>query len=72
MSRMGAKRSIDYNRLVSTLEGKGIIVRAGSRSGLVEEAPEAYKDIDQVIGVVKDSGIARPVARLVPVAVIKG
>jgi tRNA-splicing ligase RtcB len=47
-------------------------VRAGSLPGLAEEAPVAYKDVDRVIEVVSKSGIARKVARLRPVAVVKG
>jgi tRNA-splicing ligase RtcB len=50
----------------------GIVAEAGSSKGLVEEAPEAYKDIDEVIGVVATAGIARKVARFVPIGVIKG
>jgi len=47
-------------------------VRAGSMSGLAEEAPTAYKDVNRVVDVVDGAGIARKVARLKPVAVIKG
>jgi tRNA-splicing ligase RtcB len=47
-------------------------VRAGSLSGLAEEAPGAYKDVDRVVEVVHGAGIARRVARLTPLAVIKG
>ncbi|MFZ1506945.1 MAG: RtcB family protein, partial [Anaerolineae bacterium] len=49
-----------------------IEVRAGSLAGLAEEAPSAYKDVDHVVDVVHNAGIARRVARLVPVAVVKG
>jgi len=72
MSRHEAKRTVRGDHLRETLEGKGIHVRAGSMSGLAEEAPQAYKDVDEVIRVVTGAGIARKVARLVPVAVIKG
>ena len=41
-------------------------------SGLAEEAPEAYKDVDNVVDVVQGAGIAKKVARLIPLAVIKG
>jgi tRNA-splicing ligase RtcB len=41
-------------------------------AGLAEEAPEAYKDVDEVVDTVQEAGIARRVARLRPVAVIKG
>lgn len=72
MSRSQAKRQIEGHALREALEGQGIRVRAGSLRGLAEEAPAAYKDVDQVIEVVHGAGIARKVARLVPAAVIKG
>jgi tRNA-splicing ligase RtcB len=50
----------------------GIVAEAGSTKGLVEEAPEAYKDVDAVVDVVANAGIAAKVARLRPLAVIKG
>jgi tRNA-splicing ligase RtcB (3'-phosphate/5'-hydroxy nucleic acid ligase) len=72
MSRHQAKKSIKGERLMQKLNDDGIIVRAGSLSGLAEEAPQAYKDVDQVVETVVGAGIARKVARLRPVAVIKG
>jgi tRNA-splicing ligase RtcB len=72
MSRSQAKRTVQGDDLRRTLEAQGIRVRAGSLRGLAEEAPQAYKDVDQVIEVVHGAGIARKVARLVPAAVIKG
>ena len=54
------------------MERKGIHVRARSMPGLAEEAPQAYKDVDAVIEVVVRAGIAKKVARLRPMAVIKG
>jgi tRNA-splicing ligase RtcB len=54
------------------LNDSGIVVNAGSLAGLAEEAPEAYKDVDEVVETVHQAGIARKVARLRPVAVIKG
>jgi len=72
MSRHQAKRTIRGDRLKQTLEAQGVQVRAGSLPGLAEEAPEAYKDVDAVVGVVVGAGIAAKVARLRPVAVIKG
>jgi tRNA-splicing ligase RtcB (3'-phosphate/5'-hydroxy nucleic acid ligase) len=47
-------------------------VRAGSMSGLAEEAPVAYKDVSRVVEVVEGVGIGRKLARLEPIAVIKG
>ena len=72
MSRSQAKRTIRGDELRQELEAEGINVRAGSLPGLAEEAPAAYKDVDQVIEVVHGAGIARKVARIVPVAVVKG
>jgi len=72
MSRHQAKRSVRGDRLRQELEEQGIQVRAGSLPGLAEEAPTAYKDVDAVVEVVTGAGIAAKVARLRPVAVIKG
>ncbi|HEX6384455.1 MAG TPA: RtcB family protein [Anaerolineae bacterium] len=72
MSRRQAKRSVRGSELREELEEHGVHVRAGSMAGLAEEAPTAYKDVDRVIEVVHGAGIARKVARLVPVAVVKG
>ena len=72
MSRHQAKRSVHGAGLREELEARGIHVRAGSLSGLAEEAPGAYKDVDRVVEVVHGAGIARRVARLTPLAVIKG
>ena len=72
LSRMKARKTIDYNRLTRELEAYGVIVRAASTRGLLEEAPQAYKDVTSVVDVVEHSRIARTVARLRPLAVIKG
>jgi len=72
MSRSKAKKSVWGEDLRKELESGGIHVRAGSMAGLAEEAPQAYKDVDDVVNTVSGAGIARKVARLVPVAVIKG
>jgi tRNA-splicing ligase RtcB len=72
MSRRQAKKSVRGSQLRQELEEGGIHVRAGSMPGLAEEAPIAYKDVDRVIEVVHGAGIARKVARIVPVAVVKG
>ena len=72
MSRKKAKKSIHGPALREQLEKKGIHVRAGSMSGLAEEAPAAYKDVNRVVEVVHGAGIAKKVARLRPMAVIKG
>ncbi len=72
MSRTAAKKKIHGGTLRQELEAQGIRVRAGSLAGLAEEAPDAYKDIDAVIEVVHGAGLARKVARLRPLAVMKG
>jgi len=72
MSRRKAKKMVRGSTLQQEMEARGIHVRAGSMAGLAEEAPIAYKDVDRVIKVVHGAGIARKVARIVPLAVIKG
>ncbi len=72
MSRSQAKKQIWGEDLRKELEGKGIQIRAGSMAGLAEEAPAAYKDVDAVVETVAGAGIAKKVARLVPLVVIKG
>ena len=72
MSRKKAKKSVHGAGLREQLESEGIHVRAGSMSGLAEEAPVAYKDVDRVVEVVHGAGIAKKVARMRPLAVIKG
>jgi tRNA-splicing ligase RtcB (3'-phosphate/5'-hydroxy nucleic acid ligase) len=72
MSRFKAKKNISYNHLLAELEQYGVIIRANSMKGLLEEAPEAYKDVNAVVDVVSNANIARKVAKLKPVAIIKG
>ncbi|MBI5031314.1 MAG: RtcB family protein [Chloroflexi bacterium] len=72
MSRSKAKKQVRGEQLREELNARGIIVRAGSMPGLAEEAPQAYKDVSRVVDVVHRAGIGRKVARLEPMAVIKG
>ena len=72
MSRAQAKREVRGDRLRGELEQRGIQIRAGSLPGLAEEAPQAYKDVDRVVDVIHQAGLATKVARLRPVAVVKG
>jgi tRNA-splicing ligase RtcB len=72
MSRSAAKRSYTPEGVRSGLESKGIYVKALTREGVVEETPEAYKDVDSVANVSHSLGIATKVVRLVPIGVIKG
>ncbi len=72
MSRAKAKKMVRGTALRDQLESRGIRICAGSMSGLAEEAPAAYKDVSRVVEVVHKLGIGRKIARLEPVAVIKG
>ena len=72
MSRSAAKRSYTAEGVKQGLESKGIYVKALTRDGMVEETPDAYKDVDAVANVSHELGIATKVVRLVPVGVIKG
>lgn len=72
MSRSEAKRKIRGSELKSKLEARGIRVVSGSLSLLAEEAPEAYKDVERVVDVCEKAGLSRKVARLRPLAVVKG
>jgi len=72
MSRTAAKKGRDARIETQKLADQGILIRAETRDGILEEVPEAYKDIDAVINVVHNAGLARKVARLRPMGVIKG
>ena len=72
MSRKAARDTINSEELLSALSTKGIEVRARTPSIVSEEAPAAYKDVDDVIRLTNNANLARPVARLTPLAVIKG
>jgi tRNA-splicing ligase RtcB len=71
-SRTSARKNITADEIKKQLEKKGIEIEAGSYKGIVEEAPEVYKDIDEVVKVSDKTGIGRLVAKLVPLAVMKG
>ncbi len=72
MSRKAAKKRIRGEELKKRLESEGILVRAGHPAGLAEEAPEAYKDVQAVVKICEGAGLSRRVARMRPVAVMKG
>jgi tRNA-splicing ligase RtcB len=71
-SRAAAKKHLKGSSVLKELAARGITVRAGSMSGLAEEASEAYKDVSSVVQVAHDAGISRMVARTRPLGVIKG
>lgn len=72
MSRKAAKRHRTGHEVRTELESEGIAVRPGSVKLLSEEAPYAYKDVDEVVEVCHRAGLATKVARLVPIGVVKG
>ena len=71
-SRSAMKRNLSGRDVLADLESRGVTVRAGSLAGLAEEAPEAYKDVGDVVRVAHGAGISRKVARTRPIAVVKG
>ncbi len=72
MSRSAAKRRFWGGDIKRTLEKRGIVIRAASAVVLAEEADPAYKNVDKVVEVSDKVGIATRVARLLPIAVVKG
>jgi tRNA-splicing ligase RtcB len=72
LSRTAAKKRSKGRSIQRELEDKGILVRWTGRSTLAEEMPEAYKDISEVVEVVHEAGISKKVAKLRPIAVVKG
>jgi len=72
MSRTQAQKTVAGRQLINDLAANGIAVRTDYLNSLAEEAPHAYKDVDCVVAVCENAGIARRVARLKPLGVIKG
>lgn len=72
MSRSKARRQYTEEQVKKSLNDKGIFIKSLTRDGVVEETPEAYKDVDAVVNVSHELGIATKVAKLVPIGVIKG
>jgi len=72
MSRHAAIRRLSGPEIVRELEKKGIIIKCSSLRGIAEEAPQAYKNIDEVVEVVHQADLSKKVAKLTPLAVIKG
>jgi len=71
-SRSAAKRQLRGRDVLEALQARGITIRAGSLAGLAEEAPQAYKDVTDVVNVTHGAGISKIVARTRPIGVIKG
>jgi tRNA-splicing ligase RtcB (3'-phosphate/5'-hydroxy nucleic acid ligase) len=72
MSRSAAKRTYTVEGVKHGLESKGIYVKALTKEGVVEETPDAYKDVDSIANVSDSLGIATKVVRLIPIGVMKG
>ncbi|MCS5526325.1 MAG: RtcB family protein [Candidatus Poseidoniales archaeon] len=72
LSRAAARKSVDSEELLASLKEQGIHVHTRTPNILAEEAPQAYKNVDDVIRLTSQAGLARPVVRLRPLAVIKG
>ncbi|MFH1052231.1 MAG: RtcB family protein [bacterium] len=72
LSRTAARKVAGGEEIKSELNQKGITVQTGSLKGLSEESPYAYKDVNSVVNVVEQTGIAKKVVKLRPVAVVKG
>ena len=71
-SRAAAKRSLRGVDVVKALEERGIIVKAGDMGSIAEEAPEAYKDVSEVVDVTHEAGISRKIVKATPMGVVKG
>ena len=72
MSRHEAMRTLKLENIEKELENKNIVLVARSRKGAIEEAPDVYKDVDEVVKVSDEVGLGKLVARLKPLIVIKG
>ncbi|MCI4331686.1 MAG: RtcB family protein [Thermoplasmata archaeon] len=72
LSRHAAVRRFRYDEVTRALSQKGILVRSASREGVTEEAPGAYKNVEEVVRVAEGAGLTRRVVRLVPLGVVKG
>jgi tRNA-splicing ligase RtcB len=72
MSRRAASRHWQGRAVVDELGRQGVLIRGHTLRGVAEEAPGAYKDVNQVVNASHEAGLARKVARLVPLICIKG
>merc|ERR1712194_234009 len=72
LSRNASRNKLDYTEVLGKLEEKGISVRVASPKLIMEESPESYKDVSEVVNTCHDAGISRKVVKLRPIAVVKG
>jgi tRNA-splicing ligase RtcB len=72
LSRKKSLEEFDSEMVISSLASKGIYLRAQNRNVVSEEAPGSYKDIDEVVDAVRGAGLTTPIARMIPIGVVKG
>jgi tRNA-splicing ligase RtcB (3'-phosphate/5'-hydroxy nucleic acid ligase) len=72
MSRSATHRDLSLDKIKESLKNKDILIEAGSKKGIVEESPEAYKNIEEVIEISTGAGLVRPVVRMLPIGVMIG
>lgn len=65
-------RNIDYQEVLNGLKSKGISIRVASPKLVMEEAPQSYKNVTDVVNTCHDAGISQKAIKLRPIAVIKG
>jgi tRNA-splicing ligase RtcB (3'-phosphate/5'-hydroxy nucleic acid ligase) len=72
MSRAKSRRQIGYEEVLASLREKGISIRVASPKLVMEEAPESYKNVNDVVDTCHEAGISKRAVKLRPIAVIKG
>ena len=70
--RAKSRRNLDFREVLAKLEGQGISVRVASPKLVMEEAPESYKNVTDVVNTCHAAGISKKTMKLRPIAVIKG
>lgn len=71
-SRNNSRNKLDYAEVLEKLKTKGIAIRVASPKLVMEEAPESYKDVTEVVNTCHDAGISKKAVKLRPIAVVKG
>ena len=72
MSRAAATRKFSYNDVKNKLNENGIYIRSASKEGIVEEAPGAYKNVNEVVAIAEGAGLSKISVKLRPIGVMKG
>ena len=72
LSRAKSRRNLDWHDVLKELEDKGISIRIASPKLVMEEAPESYKNVNDVVDTCHSAGISKKCIKLRPIAVIKG